>query len=56
VRRALTAPLRLIALNAGLEGGGVLAEVASRPAGHGPDTSTGKYVDTIAAIDRSELT
>jgi chaperonin GroEL len=49
VRRALTAPLRQIAINAGLEGGVVVEEVASRPVGHGLDAATGKYVDMIAA-------
>ncbi len=49
VRRALTAPLRQIAMNAGLEGGVVVGEVASRPAGHGLDAATGTYVDMIAA-------
>ncbi|WP_203996096.1 chaperonin GroEL [Virgisporangium aurantiacum] len=49
VRRALTAPLRQIAVNAGLEGGVVVEEVKSRPAGHGLDAATGTYGDMIAA-------
>ena len=49
VRRALVAPLRQIAINAGLEGGVVVGEVASRPVGHGLDAATGTYVDMIAA-------
>ncbi|WP_203934931.1 chaperonin GroEL [Virgisporangium ochraceum] len=49
VRRALTAPLRQIAVNAGLEGGVVVEAVASRPAGHGLDVVSGTYVDMVAA-------
>ena len=49
VRVALTAPLRQIAINAGLEGGVVLEKVNSLPAGHGLDAVTGQYVDMFAA-------
>jgi chaperonin GroEL len=49
VRVALTAPLRQIAINAGLEGGVVAGKVSSLPAGHGLDATTGGYVDTIEA-------
>src|ERR1051326_4262121 len=49
VRIALTAPLRQIAINAGLEGGVVLEKVNSLPAGHGLDAATGQYVDMFAA-------
>ena len=49
VRTALTAPLRQIAINAGLEGGVVVAEVAKLPPGHGLDASTGQYVDMFVA-------
>jgi chaperonin GroEL len=49
VRVALTAPLRQIAINAGLEGGVVADKVNSLPPGHGLDAATGKYGDMIAA-------
>jgi chaperonin GroEL len=49
VRVALTAPLKQIAVNAGLEGGVVAEKVNSLPAGHGLDASTGEYVDMIKA-------
>jgi chaperonin GroEL len=49
VRKALTAPLRQIAVNAGLEGGVVAEKVRSLPVGHGLDATTGEYVDMIAA-------
>jgi chaperonin GroEL len=49
VRVALTAPLRQIAVNAGLEGGVVAARVKSLPAGHGLDVTTGRYGDMIEA-------
>jgi chaperonin GroEL len=49
VRAALTAPLRQIAINAGLEGGVVADKVGSLPAGHGLDAATGGYVDMIKA-------
>ena len=48
VRAALTAPLRQIALNAGLEGGVVAGKVAQLPAGHGLNAVTGQYVDMAA--------
>jgi chaperonin GroEL len=49
VRVALTAPLRQIAVNAGLEGGVVAENVSTLPAGHGLDAITGVYVDMIKA-------
>jgi chaperonin GroEL len=49
VRVALTAPLRQIAVNAGLEGGVVVDRVAGLPPGHGLDASTGQYGDMFAA-------
>jgi chaperonin GroEL len=49
VRVALTAPLRQIAVNAGLEGGVVAEKVASLPAGYGLNAETGEYVDMITA-------
>jgi chaperonin GroEL len=49
VRVALTAPLKQIAVNAGLEGGVVAEKVNSLPAGHGLNAETGRYVDMIEA-------
>jgi chaperonin GroEL len=49
VRVALTAPLRQIAINAGLEGGVVAEKVNSLPAGHGLNAETGAYVDMVKA-------
>src|SRR4029450_753924 len=49
VRVALTAPLKQIAINAGLEGGVVIEKVNSLPAGHGLNAETGEYVDMIEA-------
>jgi chaperonin GroEL len=49
VRVALTAPLKQIAVNAGLEGGVVAEKVNSLPAGHGLNAATGEYVDMFAA-------
>jgi chaperonin GroEL len=49
VRVALTAPLRQIAVNAGLEGGVVVEKVRSLPQGHGLNAQTGEYVDMIKA-------
>jgi chaperonin GroEL len=49
VRVALTAPLRQIAINAGLEGGVVAEKVSSLPPGHGLNAETGEYVDMIKA-------
>jgi chaperonin GroEL len=49
VRVALTAPLKRIAINAGLEGGVVAEKVTALPAGHGLNADTGEYVDMIAA-------
>jgi chaperonin GroEL len=49
VKVALSAPLKQIAINAGLEGGVVAAKVATLPAGHGLNAETGDYVDMFAA-------
>jgi chaperonin GroEL len=49
VRVALAAPLRQIAVNAGLEGGVVVDKVRSLPLGHGLNAETGTYGDMIAA-------
>jgi chaperonin GroEL len=49
VRVALTAPLKQIAINAGLEGSVVAEKVHSLPPGHGLNAETGEYVDMIKA-------
>ncbi|CAB4555084.1 MAG: chaperonin GroEL [Actinobacteria bacterium] len=47
VRVAISAPLKQIALNAGLEPGVVADRVASLPSGHGLNAATGEYVDML---------
>jgi chaperonin GroEL len=49
VKVALLAPLKQIAINAGLEGGVVSEKVLSLPAGQGLDAATGEYVDMFKA-------
>ena len=49
VKVALSAPLKQIAINAGLEGGVVAEKVAGLPLGHGLNAATGEYVDMLAA-------
>ncbi len=49
VRIALTAPLKRIAINTGLEGGVVADKVANMSAGHGLNAVTGEYVDMVKA-------
>jgi chaperonin GroEL len=58
VKVALEAPLKQIAINAGLEGGVVAEKVRNLPTGHGLDASTGEYVDMIKAgiIDPAKVT
>ncbi|GAA0196467.1 MULTISPECIES: chaperonin GroEL [unclassified Aeromicrobium] len=58
VRTAASAPLKQIAINAGLEGGVVAEKVAGLDAGHGLNAATGEYVDLIAAgiIDPAKVT
>ncbi|MCW2799505.1 MAG: groL [Aeromicrobium sp.] len=58
VRVAASAPLKQIAINAGLEGGVVAEKVANLPDGHGLNAATGEYVDLIAAgiIDPAKVT
>ncbi len=55
---AAKAPLRQIALNAGLEGGVVAEKVAGLPAGQGLNAATGEYVDMVASgiIDPAKVT
>jgi chaperonin GroEL len=58
VRVALDAPLRQIAVNAGLEGGVVVEKVRGLKPGFGLDASTGEYVDLMKAgiIDPAKVT
>ncbi|GAA1238028.1 chaperonin GroEL [Kitasatospora nipponensis] len=58
VRVALEAPIKQIAINAGLEGGVVVEKVRNLPAGHGLNAATNEYVDLIAAgiIDPAKVT
>ncbi|WP_395725887.1 chaperonin GroEL [Nakamurella sp.] len=58
VRVAVEAPLKQIAINAGLEGGVVADKVKHLPAGQGLDASTGEYKDLIKAgiIDPAKVT
>jgi chaperonin GroEL len=58
VRVAVEAPLKQIAINAGLEGGVVAEKVRGLAAGHGLDAATGEYKDLIAAgiIDPAKVT
>jgi chaperonin GroEL len=48
VKVALEAPLKQIAINAGLEGGVVAEKVRGLPPGHGLNAATGEYVDMFA--------
>jgi chaperonin GroEL len=58
VRLALEAPIKQIAINAGLEGGVVVEKVRNLPVGQGLDAATGEYVDMIAKgiIDPAKVT
>ncbi|MBP2437226.1 chaperonin GroEL [Microbacterium amylolyticum] len=58
VRVSIEAPLKQIALNAGLEPGVVAAKVAELATGHGLNAATGEYVDMLAAgiIDPAKVT
>ena len=49
VQLAIDAPLKQIAINAGLEGGVVAEKVRNLPAGHGLNAATGVYEDLLAA-------
>jgi chaperonin GroEL len=58
VRVASDAPLKQIAVNAGLEGGVVAEKVRSLTAGQGLNAATGEYVDMVAEgiIDPAKVT
>jgi chaperonin GroEL len=49
VKVAVEAPLKQIAINAGLEGGVVAEKVRGLETGHGLNAATGEYVDMLAA-------
>ncbi|MGP9724866.1 chaperonin GroEL [Corynebacterium sp. AOP40-9SA-29] len=49
VQAALSAPLKQIAFNAGLEPGVVVDKVSGLEAGHGLNAATGEYVDLLSA-------
>ncbi|PXY31014.1 chaperonin GroEL [Prauserella muralis] len=58
VKLAVEAPLKQIAVNAGLEGGVVAEKVKGLPVGHGLNAATGEYEDLVAAgvIDPTKVT
>ena len=58
VKQALDAPLKQIAVNAGLEGGVVAEKVRNLAAGHGLNASNGEYVDMLEAgiLDPTKVT
>jgi chaperonin GroEL len=58
VRSAVEAPLKQIAINAGLEGGVVVEKVRNLEPGHGLNAATGEYVDLIKTgiIDPAKVT
>ena len=58
VEVSIEAPLKQIAVNAGLEGGVVVEKVRNLTAGHGLNAATGEYVDMIKAgiIDPAKVT
>ncbi|WP_341210360.1 TCP-1/cpn60 chaperonin family protein, partial [uncultured Microbacterium sp.] len=58
VRVAIEAPLKQIALNAGLEPGVVANKVSELPVGHGLNAATGEYGDLFAQgiIDPAKVT
>ena len=58
VKVAVEAPVKQIAVNAGLEGGVVVERVRGLEQGHGLDANTGEYVDLVKAgiIDPAKVT
>ncbi|MDB1088047.1 chaperonin GroEL [Streptomyces sp. ACA25] len=58
VKLSLEAPLKQIAVNAGLEGGVVVEKVRNLTPGHGLNAATGEYTDMLAAgiIDPAKVT
>ena len=58
VEVSIEAPLKQIAINAGLEGGVIVEKVRNLTAGHGLNAASGEYVDMIKAgiIDPAKVT
>ena len=58
VRRAIEAPLRSLALNAGVEGSIIVQEVKKRKGNDGYNVATGEYVDLVKAgvVDPKKVT
>mgnify|MGYP003343173919 FL=1 len=58
VEAAIEAPIKQIAVNAGLEGGVIVEKVRHLDAGHGLNAATGEYVDMIKSgiIDPAKVT
>ena len=58
IKRALEAPLRQIAINAGYEGGVVVDKVRNSENGEGFNAATGQYTDLMAdgIIDPAKVT
>ena len=58
VRRAVEAPLRSLALNAGVEGSIIIQEVKKRKGNDGYNVATGEYVDLVKAgvVDPKKVT
>ncbi|MBM6403235.1 chaperonin GroEL [Phycicoccus sp. CSK15P-2] len=58
VKVAIEAPLKQIAVNAGLEGGVVAEKVSNLTPGHGLNAATGEYEDLVSAgvIDPAKVT
>jgi chaperonin GroEL len=58
VRRAIEAPLRQLAANAGVEGALIVSEVKKGTGNHGYNVATGEYVDLIKAgvVDPAKVT
>ena len=58
VRRAVEAPLRALAFNAGVEGSIIIQEVKKRKGNEGYNVATGEYVDLVKAgvVDPKKVT
>ena len=58
IRRALEEPVRMIAINAGLEGSIIVEQLKTKPVGIGFNALTEEYVDMVAAgiVDPTKVT
>jgi len=58
VKRAIEAPLRMLAQNAGVEGSLIVQEVKKRKGNEGYNVATGEYVDLVKAgvVDPKKVT